>query len=82
MSLVRHLDALLALGRPLLLGVSRKSTLGHVLGDVPAADRLEASLAAAVAGVLHGAAMVRVHDVLATARALRIADALRYGMPE
>jgi dihydropteroate synthase len=82
MELVRRLDALLALGRPLLLGVSRKSTLGHVLGDAPVEERLEASLAAAVAGVLRGAAMVRVHDVMPTARALRVADALRYGMQE
>jgi dihydropteroate synthase len=81
MTLIRHLDALLTLGRPILLGVSRKSTLGRLLGNAPVADRLEASLAAAVAGVLHGAAIVRVHDVAATARALAVADALRYGMP-
>jgi dihydropteroate synthase len=80
MALIRELDALLALGRPLLLGVSRKSTLGHLLGDAPVEDRLEASLAAAVAGVMWGAACVRVHDVAATARALRVADALVYGL--
>jgi dihydropteroate synthase len=79
-ALIRELDTLLALGRPLLLGVSRKSTLGQLLGDAPAEDRLEASLAAAVAGVLRGAACVRVHDVPATARALRVADAIVYGM--
>lgn len=81
-ALIRELDRLLSLGRPLLLGVSRKSTIGHLLGDVPAADRLEGSLAAAVAGVLHGAALVRVHDVLPTARALKIADAIVRGIPE
>jgi dihydropteroate synthase len=80
MTLIRRLDALLALGRPILLGVSRKSTLGRLLGNAPVTERLEASLAAAVAGVLHGAAIVRVHDVAATARALAVADALRYGM--
>lgn len=78
-ALLRNLDALLTLGRPLLLGVSRKSTLGHLLGDAPVADRLEASLAALVVGVLRGAAMVRVHDVLASARALRVADAVTRG---
>lgn len=78
-ALIRDLGDLLALGRPILLGVSRKSTLGHFLGDAPVADRLEASLAAAVAGVLHGAAVVRVHDVLPTARALKIADAIARG---
>jgi dihydropteroate synthase len=80
MALVRRLEELLVLGRPLLLGVSRKSTLGHLLGDAPVEKRLEASLAAAVAGVLHGAAMVRVHDVRTTWHALRVADALRYDM--
>jgi dihydropteroate synthase len=82
MTLVRRLDELLALGRPILLGVSRKSTLGLLLGGAPVEERLEASLAAAVAGVLRGAALVRVHDVRATARALKVADALRYGMPD
>jgi dihydropteroate synthase len=81
-ALLHHLDALLALGRPLLLGVSRKSTLGYLLGDAPVAERLEASLAAMVAGVLRGAAMVRVHDVLASARALRVADAIKHGVPD
>jgi dihydropteroate synthase len=80
MTLVRRFSDFLALDRPLLLGVSRKSTLGYVLCDAPVADRLEASLAAAVAGVLGGAALVRVHDVRATQRALRVADVLRYGM--
>ena len=75
-AILRHLDLLLALGRPILLGVSRKSTLGHLLGDALVEDRLEASLAAAVAGVLAGVEVVRAHDVLPTARALRIADAI------
>ena len=75
-TLLRHLDALLALNCPILLGVSRKSTLGTILGDVPVTERREASLAAAVVGVLHGADIVRVHDVQATVRALRVADAI------
>jgi dihydropteroate synthase len=79
-TLIRQLRDLQALGRPILLGVSRKSTLGHIIGDAPVADRLEASLAAAVAGVLHGAAIVRVHDVLATVRAVRVTDAIVYGL--
>ncbi len=75
-TLLRELGSFRALGRPLLLGVSRKSTLGHLLGGAPVEDRLEASLAAAVAGVLLGADIVRVHDVAATVRALRVADAI------
>jgi dihydropteroate synthase len=79
LTILRHFDLLHSLGRPLLLGVSRKSTLGFILGDVPVEERLEASLAAAVAGVLAGAEMVRVHDVQATIRAVRVADAISRG---
>lgn len=69
--LLRRQRALLALGRPLLLGWSRKSTLGAITGrDVT--QRLAASLAAALAAVQSGARIVRVHDVAATADALRV----------
>jgi dihydropteroate synthase len=62
---------LLGLGYPLLLGWSRKSTLGALTGrDV--ADRLAASLAAALASVQHGARVLRVHDVAATVDALKV----------
>ena len=62
---------LLSFGRPLLVGWSRKSSLGAVTGRV-AEDRLAASLAAALASVVRGARIVRVHDVAATVDALRI----------
>jgi dihydropteroate synthase len=61
----------LALGRPLLVGWSRKSTLGVVTGQ-PVEARLPASVAAALAGVLNGARVVRVHDVAATVDALKV----------
>ncbi len=76
---IRELDQLAVLGRPIALGVSRKSTLGRLLGGAPPEQRLEASLAAAVAGVMHGARLIRAHDIAATARALRVADAIVYG---
>jgi dihydropteroate synthase len=60
-----------AIGRPLLVGWSRKSTLGALTGRAPA-DRLAASLAAALATVQKGASVVRVHDVAATADALAV----------
>jgi dihydropteroate synthase len=60
-----------ALGRPLLVGWSRKSTLGHITGK-PVEDRLAASLAAALAGITKGASILRVHDVAATADALEV----------
>ncbi|HOB95887.1 MAG TPA: dihydropteroate synthase [Aquabacterium sp.] len=70
-ALMRRQRELLALGRPLLLGWSRKSTLGHLTGR-GVADRLAASIAAALAAVQHGARIVRVHDVAQTADALRV----------
>jgi dihydropteroate synthase len=62
---------LLAVGRPLLVGWSRKSTLGMLTGR-PVEDRLAASVAAALAAVERGAHIVRVHDVAATVDALRV----------
>ena len=69
--LLRRQHELLALGRPLLVGWSRKSTLGAITGrDVT--QRLAASIAAALAAVQWGASIVRVHDVAATVDALRV----------
>ena len=68
---------LAALGRPLVVGASRKSFLGRLTGDAPVHDRLEASLAAAAIAAFAGARIVRVHDVAASVRALRVADAAR-----
>lgn len=62
---------LLALGRPLLVGWSRKSTLGTVTGRA-GGDRLAGSVAAALAAVTHGASVLRVHDVAATVDALKV----------
>ena len=75
LDLLRGMGALTALGAPLLVGVSRKSFVGFVL-ELPADQRLEGSLAAAVIAVANGADMVRVHDVEATKRALAMADAI------
>jgi dihydropteroate synthase len=71
LELLRRQHELLALGRPLLLGWSRKSTLGALTGR-PVGERLAASVAAALAAVQQGAAVVRVHDVQATVDALTI----------
>lgn len=78
LALLRDLSALEALGRPILVGPSRKTFVGKILGIGPE-DRLEGSLAAAVAAVLAGANMIRMHDVREARRAIAIADALRYG---
>jgi dihydropteroate synthase len=75
LQLLRQMDTTLALGRPLLIGLSRKSVLGQITGgDVDV--RLHASLAASVISVMKGARIVRVHDVKATADALKVAAAI------
>jgi dihydropteroate synthase len=75
--LVRRLDELVALGRPIVVGFSRKSSLGQILGD-PAATTgpLSASIAAAVAAYERGATILRVHDVREHVEALTAAQAV------
>ncbi|WP_045476439.1 dihydropteroate synthase [Serpentinimonas barnesii] len=68
---------LLALGYPLLLGWSRKSSLGAVTGGAPAAERLHASVAAALLALERGASVLRVHDVAPTVQALKVWQAMR-----
>jgi dihydropteroate synthase len=75
LELLRHLPDLRVLGRPILLGTSRKSTLGKVL-DLPADQRVEATIATTVIGIAAGVDVVRVHDVQANVRAARMADAV------
>jgi dihydropteroate synthase len=77
-ALLRDLGSLAILGRPILLGTSRKSTLGRVL-DLPAEQRLEATLATTVLGIASGVDIVRVHDVRENVRAARMADAVVRG---
>lgn len=80
LELVRRLDELRALGRPVLLGFSRKSTLGKVLGDPNATSgSLAASVGAAVAAFERGAWMIRAHDVRETVEALAVAAAVERG---
>jgi dihydropteroate synthase len=71
------LPALRALGRPLYVGVSRKSFIGAVAGVGDPADRLPGSLAATAAAVLGGAHVIRAHDVAETVQAVRVAQAIR-----
>ena len=62
---------------PVLIGTSRKSFLGKLLSGAPASDRLHGTIATIVAAVLHGAHIVRVHDVKSAVEALKITDAIR-----
>ncbi len=65
------------LGRPLLVGISRKSFIGKLTGRKDAADRLPGSLSATAIAVYNGAALIRTHDVAATVDAVRLAEAIR-----
>ena len=81
LELLRRLDELRALGRPVLVGVSRKSTLGKVARRCERDQRQpwQRSLAAAVAAFERGASMIRAHDVRETVEALTVAAAVERG---
>jgi dihydropteroate synthase len=80
LELIRRLDQLVALGRPVVVGLSRKSTLGKVLGDPEATQgTMAASLGAAVAAYERGASILRVHDVRETVEAIAVAAAIERG---
>lgn len=75
-ALLKNTDLLAGEGYPLLVGISRKSMIGQLLGDVPVDQRLQGSVAAAVVAAMKGASILRVHDVRETVDALRIVEAL------
>jgi dihydropteroate synthase len=76
LSILKRLGQLSGLGRPLVIGASRKSFIGDLL-ETPVEDRLEGSLAVAAFAAAAGAHVVRVHDVAETVRVLRMIDAIR-----
>lgn len=80
LELLRHLSEVMPSGYPVLLGASRKGFIGHALGGVAAAERVEGTIATTVTGISHGIDIVRVHDVLPNKRAALMADAL-YRLP-
>lgn len=77
--LLRRLGELRVLGRPILLGTSRKSHIGHVLGGLPPEDRLEGTAATVALGIAQGADIVRVHDVREMVRVVKMSDAIIRG---
>jgi len=75
LTLMNELGALAGLGRPILLGASRKSFIGKLL-NAPPSDRLEGTIAASIIGIVRGAHILRVHDVRAVKQAAAVADAI------
>jgi dihydropteroate synthase len=78
LEIVRRLAELRVLGRPILLGTSRKSFIGRVL-DLPVDERMDGTAASVAIGIANGADMVRVHDVERMARVARMSDAIVRG---
>jgi len=81
MELLRRLRELCALGRPILIGTSRKGSIGKVL-NLPVNERLEGTAATVVVAIANGADAIRVHDVRAMARVARMTDAIVRGLPD
>jgi dihydropteroate synthase len=75
LEIIRRLDELKSLGKPILLGSSRKAMIGLVL-ELPADQRLEGTAATVAIGIANGADIVRVHDVREMARVCRMSDAI------
>lgn len=79
--LIRNLDRFTHLGHPILVGTSRKSTIGRVL-DLPVSDRIEGTAATVALSIARGADIVRVHDVKEMSRVVRMSDAILRGWKE
>jgi dihydropteroate synthase len=77
-ALLKHLEQIVAVGCPVLVGPSRKSFIGTIL-DLPVQERLEGTAAAVAFAVMNGAHIVRVHDVQHMTRVVRVIDALARG---
>ncbi|MCU7845415.1 MAG: dihydropteroate synthase [Candidatus Thiodiazotropha sp. (ex Monitilora ramsayi)] len=77
LTLLKNLQAFQSLEAPLLVGISRKSMVGSILGGAPVDERLHGSVAAAVLAVVGGAAIIRTHDVKATVDALKVVSAIK-----
>lgn len=76
LELLRRMNELKLLGRPILLGTSRKSTIGQVLGGLPPQERVEGTAATVAIGIQNGAEIIRVHDVQAMKRVAQMTDAI------
>lgn len=78
--LINNLDSFQNLGRPVLVGVSRKSFLGKIL-NLPPEERLEGTIATAILSIIRGAHILRVHDVQSIKRAVRVAETVLGSTP-
>ena len=77
LDIIRNLSAFTLLGKPILIGLSRKAFIGKILGDVPPADRREGTAAAVAISIFNGANIVRVHDIKEMVHVAKVADAIK-----
>ncbi|RJQ14388.1 MAG: dihydropteroate synthase [Nitrospiraceae bacterium] len=80
LELIKRLNEFAGFEKPVLLGPSRKSFIGKILGDLPVEERLEGTAAAIAVGIFNGANIIRVHDVKEMAQVAKVADAIRRGV--
>ena len=80
LEVIRKLSRIVALGFPVLLGTSRKSTIGKVLDNAPVDERNEGTAATLVWGIQQGAAMVRLHEIAPMKKFIKMADAIKAGI--
>lgn len=77
LEIINNLDKLSVLGRPLLVGLSRKAFLGNILGGLPPLQRLEGTAASVAISIIKGAHIVRVHEVKEMVKVAKVADAIK-----
>jgi dihydropteroate synthase len=77
LDIIRNLSEFTSLGKPILIGPSRKAFIGKVLGDLPPTDRLEGTAAAVAISIFNGANIIRVHDVKEMVHVAKVADAIK-----
>ena len=77
LTIVKRVTEFKTLNIPVLLGVSRKSTIGSILGDIPASERLEGTIALNSIACLYGADIIRVHDVKENVNAIKMVEAIK-----
>lgn len=80
LEIIRRLNEFSGFEKPILLGPSRKSFIGSLLGGLPADERLEGTASAVAIGIFNGANIIRVHDVKVMIRVARIADGIKTGV--
>jgi len=79
LQIIKNLREFTQLGKPILIGVSRKSFIGKILNDEPPSERLEGTASSVAISVINGANIVRVHDVGFMSKVVKVADAIKFG---